>query len=440
MSAAPGDRDTRSISREAILSIYLPAAVLALGLGIAVPVIPEYAKSFNIGFGTASLVFIVQAFGMVAATLPTGYLMDRFGRRPVLLSGPLLTAVTAFATAFAGSFPELLVYRFFNGCSQQLWNQARLAMIADSGGDRERGKLITWMMSLQRFGMLFAPALGGFLATIDLRAPFIAHGVLCLAVMLPSIKLVKETAPDRTGRVQRETSGEWAYLFSYMRQPQILYFLSAQWFANLTRGNVQGIFNLYIAYVYDKTPQTLGVINSLNSALVLPIGFMTGYVMDRWGRKKTIVPGFAGLFVLSFFLAWTALVEAPFTVFLVGFFLFNMSQGITGGNMQVLGSDLSPDRGRGKFFGTWRMIGEGGNATSPLVFSLLATIGYAASFSFIGLCGLAVALIIGFKVNETVGNRDARKGVGPAQGSNGRSAAADGNALPEAAKDPEPVP
>src|SRR5581483_7413988 len=112
--AAPSSRAPNSavLSRELLLSLYLPALALSIGTGIATPVIPSYAKSFGVDFASASLVVILTGFGSLAATLPAGYLLDRVGRRPILLAGPLLTALSAIMTAMAHAFPELLVYRF----------------------------------------------------------------------------------------------------------------------------------------------------------------------------------------------------------------------------------------------------------------------------------------------------------------------------------------
>jgi MFS family permease len=380
--------------------------MLSLGTGIAAPVLPAYARSFNVSFETAALILIVQPWGGVLSTFPTGYLIDRVGRKPVMLIGPILTALSAFMTALAWSFPILLVFRFLNGMSAQMWQQSRLAMIADAGGDRERGKLITWMTSMQRFGMLFAPAIGGAVGGFDLRLPFILHGVLVLLVVIPSFKLIKETAPSDSRPSHTAGDGDYRYILSELKKPQMLWFLGAQVFANLTRGNIQGIMNLYMAYQYGRGPQSLGLIASANSLANIPIGFMTGTIMDRYGRKKTVVPGFFGLFISAAFLAFTAVDHSAFPIFLIGYFLLNISQGVTAGNMQVLGSDLAPRRARGRFIGIWRMLAELGNALSPTLFSLFSLIGYVASFSFVGACALAVSTIIAFKVKETIGRRD----------------------------------
>jgi MFS family permease len=67
------------------LTLYFPGLVLALGYSIATPAIPVFAKSFDTGFGVASLVIVMSALGELMAALPTGFLVDRLGRRPMLL-------------------------------------------------------------------------------------------------------------------------------------------------------------------------------------------------------------------------------------------------------------------------------------------------------------------------------------------------------------------
>ena len=68
-------------STDTVLSLYVPAFVLATGVGIAIPALPLYAKSFEIDFGMASLVVIVHQLGATVSTVPTGYLIDRVGGR-----------------------------------------------------------------------------------------------------------------------------------------------------------------------------------------------------------------------------------------------------------------------------------------------------------------------------------------------------------------------
>ena len=95
-----GDKKSKggAVSWDAFLATYLPALILALGTGIALPAIPILAKSFDISFGVASGIVTSFMIGNLAGTLPSGWLIDRFGRRPVLIAGPLLSAATALPT------------------------------------------------------------------------------------------------------------------------------------------------------------------------------------------------------------------------------------------------------------------------------------------------------------------------------------------------------
>lgn len=408
MSVEPR-RKLSVLSKDLMLSLYLPAMAISLGQGIAMPVIPVYAQSFGVSFELASLVVILNGLGGMAATFPIGYLIDRIGRRPILLSGPVITALTAFATAFAPTFEILLLCRFLNGGAQQMWQMSRLAMIIDTGQDRERGRLITWMAQVTAFSGLFSPALGGFLATVwDIRVPFIFYGLFCLVAVIPSIRLAQETDPSR--RRAREEGRElervsWREVAAGIVRPQMIAFMSAQFLANFTRGvNYGGLLNLYAVYTYGVGAATIGLLASANSFLHLPLGFTTGYIMDRWGRKKTIVPGFALLALAMVFMTSTAFFHMPFEAYVAAYLAVTFAQGITGGNMQVMGSDIAPVRGRGQWMAVWRLIANAGSQLSPTMFAVMSALfGYVGSFSLVGVSALAVALLVGLCIRETVG-------------------------------------
>ena len=74
------------LSRQLILSLYLPATVLALGQSMVAPVIPNLTRSYGVGLSEASLVFVAFGAGAVIATFPAGYLMDKIGRRAAMMS------------------------------------------------------------------------------------------------------------------------------------------------------------------------------------------------------------------------------------------------------------------------------------------------------------------------------------------------------------------
>ena len=296
--------------------------------------------------------------------------------------------------------------------------QSRLAVIADTAGDRQRGRLITWMAGAGRVGMVLGPAMGGLIAEAwGIQTPFVVYGVLIILVILPSFILIKETNPSAVrpaAAKDREGPSEWQIVFAHVMTLQMLAFLLAQFLANVARLGVQGgSIILYAAYAYGVGARTLGLVSSAAGILALPIPFATGFIMDRFGRKTVIVPGFFLTGVTAGFLALTARGPWPFQAFVVAYMVSLMAQSSTGGTMQVLGTDLAPAQARGRFFAIWRTIANFAGALGPTLIAVLAEYAsYATAFSAIAVVGLSVAFIIGVFLKETVQREPAKTSQG----------------------------
>ena len=395
------------VSSYQLLTLYFPAFILALGYSIATPAIPIFAKSFDTSFAIASLVIVAHALGGLIAAVPTGFLVDRLGRRPMLFAGPILMAASSGLTALAGTFLELLVYRFLGGAAMEMWRQARLAMIADVSKSRQRGRQMSGMVGTEGAAKLIGPAIGGILAGWSIRMPFVVHGALAFLAIVPSFFLVRESAPieNKQSTKNKEDQLNTRALLAMMLEARYLGFLSAQFFASMTRGVLWGgTLLLYAAYVYGAGPQLLGGLATTSSIVGIPITLSCGYLMDRFGRKTTMVPGFVFIALGLMFLASSAQWHWSLASFIAGFLWIHGGHSVTSGSMQVLGSDMAPAVARGRFFGFWRLVGEIGSLVSPALFALVADqIAYSAAFMFFGFCSLATALLLAFSVKETVG-------------------------------------
>ena len=402
------------ISMNQILSLYLPSILLSMGTSLVAPVIPGLAKSFDVGVGMASLVFVASNGGQLAATFPTGVLIDKVGRRPVLLAGPLLTGAASFMTPFSHSIWELFFWRFLAGAALQIWQQARLAMIADTARHQERARQQQWMMGVGQTGMLVGPSVGGFLAAgFGVAVPFMMHAVLTVLAIIPSFWLAKESDPMRRQRASGEAQpmserSEWARVIAYMMTFQMIVFLGIQTLANLSRGGFdQGALNLYAVYNYGLGPDTLGLLNTAAIACSLPIPFLTGYFMDRIGRRAVIVPGFSAYAAALLLMSMTAFFQVPVELFMVGYVLVQSSQGLTGGTMQVLGTDLSPSFARGRFFAVWRTFAQLGATVTPAIFAAIAERGgFGYSFVYLSVCAVLVAIGVGVVLGDTLARHD----------------------------------
>lgn len=401
----------RRAFRDLLLTLHLPAIAMGLGLGITVPVLPELTEQLGATLESAALVFVAQLLGTFIAPLPTGYLIDKLGRRRVLLAGPIVTAVASLLVAkvaIDGVFVELLIYRFIAGWGEQMWMLSRITVIADTGASRERGKQVTSMFGVQQIGNLSGPIIGGFAAVLwGLWTPFVMHAVIVLIAVIPSFYVLRETAPSRRAAPAAQSGGR---VWRGMLVSPIPVVFTVQFLANVTRGGVfgGGVIVLYAAFAYDIEPDELGLLRGAMAAVGIPIVFAGGYVMDRFGRKYTMVPGLLLSAASMGFLAATAYADASYAWFIAAFVAVHMSVNVISGNMQTLGTDVAPANARGVFFGASRTVAQGGSTLSPASFGLLTGIfGATVAFSFLGAAAFAGAAIVIFLIPETLRREEA---------------------------------
>ena len=401
------------------LTLHLPAISIGLGMGLTAVVLPDLTKSLGEGVGAAIGVFVVYQAGTVVAPLPTGYLIDRFGRRTMLLAGPVVVAISSFLIAYVaaneGSIVEFLAYRFIGGIGEQMWMLSRITVIADTAPQAQRGRQITSMFGVQQFGALAGPVLGGLAAvTLGLWVPFVLHGAIVLAAMVPSFLLQRETAPPR-----RPPGGDappassWRELLVH---PIPVVFL-VQFLVNVTRGGVfgGGVILIYGSFAYGLDALDLGWLRSLMAGVTIPMTFTAGFIMDRYGRKYTIVPGLALSGLAMLYLAYTWYADlSDVAYFIGGFVAIHLAVTIISGNMQTLGADVAPPAARGRFFGFSRLIAQTGSLLSPVSFGALSTTAfpafvasYTVGFSFLAATALTASLIVGVFIKETL-HRPAR--------------------------------
>ena len=147
-----------------------------------------------------------------------------------------------------------------------------------------------------------------------------------------------------------------------------------------------------IAWLVDE----LGLIVSLAAAVDMAMFPVAGFVMDHWGRK---VAGGSCIGVLA-----VAMGLLPFTETAMSFafvvLLAGLGNGLGSGIVLTMGSDVAPRRGTSQFLGFWRMVGDVGALTGPLLTSVVASLTVALGLSS-GI-GLAGGVVLWLFVDETL--------------------------------------
>jgi MFS family permease len=384
--------------RQLALAVYLPTFLLAYGQGIVLPTMPLYALEFNPSIGLASLAVAALAFGTLIADVPSGMILEKLGRRPMMLLGTLLVSLSYLGLAMASSYSELLIFRVIAGVGTAFWGISRLAFMTDVIPIESRGRSLSMFGGIQRIGTFVGPVTGGLVASaIDLRASFFVAAALGLSATVMSFLFVPETRPSTSTTFRRR----WGILGGVLRRSwkDLLGAGSAQIFAQAIRSGRQIIVPLYGATVIGLSAAEVGTIISISAVIDMSLFLPAGMLMDRLGRKYATIPSFIVMAIGMALLPFTS----SFITLLAATAVMGLGNGLGSGTMMTLGADLAPKEAAGEFLGLWRLVGDTGQMGGPIVVGGVADlIGLAPAALVLAGIGVLAAGTIYVAVEETL--------------------------------------
>ncbi|MGB3099834.1 MAG: MFS transporter [Solirubrobacterales bacterium] len=143
-------------------------------LGLIAPLLPEIERRTGASEAELGLALGVYALPILLVSLPLGRAADAIGRRPLLLSGLLLTAAGSVLIAVAGSLPPLIVGRSIQGVGAAASWIAALALVSDLAPPGRKGEAIGVALAANSVGAIGGPALGGISGgAISFEFPFL---------------------------------------------------------------------------------------------------------------------------------------------------------------------------------------------------------------------------------------------------------------------------
>ena len=186
---------------EGTAAICVTSGVLMAGHACVAPVLPAFATEFGASAAQVGACLSAFALARLLLNVPSGALADVAGRRPLLVAGPLVTALGMFGCAAAGSLPELLLHRFVAGAGSAVYASGASATLADLSTSVNRGRVLGANQAAALAGAAAGPAVGGaivaasapFFGEVATRAPFLAVGVGCLYAAAHAFRGAPET-------------------------------------------------------------------------------------------------------------------------------------------------------------------------------------------------------------------------------------------------------
>ncbi|MFP3126174.1 MFS transporter [Ectobacillus funiculus] len=357
--------------------------------------------------------------GMLIGGVVGGYLTDLIGRKKMFLLDMAIMLIVSILQFFVNDPMQLVILRFILGIAVGADYPIAGALMSEFSPTKNRGALLGGLNGLWYIGYAISFLIGYFLlATGDNSWRWmLASSAVPVIIMLisrlnmpesPRWLASKGREKEANAIVQKifgehvimsaepETKEKTAFLDMFRNgNGKVVFFVTA--FCSLQVLPLYGI-NTYIPEILEKFGFANGTKEYLGSAL-LNIVYLIGlfpslYLVERFGRRPTIIWPFLVCSISLFVLGATSGLHMPFVFILALFVIFGMFMNAMGAHFWIYPYELFPTHIRGTAggftTGMCRVASSIGTFFSPVI---MANYGLAPTLY---ICG--AVLFIGFLV------------------------------------------
>jgi MFS family permease len=305
-----------------VLIVALIAMVNMLGYGIVFPILYAYSRKFGLTDFQNGLLFAIFSICQFISTPIIGRLSDKYGRRPMLLTSIVGTAVSFFVMAFAPNALFLFIARALDGLTAGNV-PVIFAVVSDTTKPEERARAFGLIGSAFSFGFIFGPAISALTLGWGEGIPFIIAGIITLIATVLTALYLPETN-THTKEVKHGKLFDFPKMWHTLFDPNV---------------GVTFVISLvyYLAFscaiLYGFQPFTLNVLkmtqsqNALLFTLFGTIGFLAQtFLVNRVSKALGIKKAFSlgiGFTALSFLIMFFSLNIPVFVIASIILALFN---------------------------------------------------------------------------------------------------------------------
>ncbi|MFN2595353.1 MAG: MFS transporter [Actinomycetota bacterium] len=382
----------------AIRSLIAVVFVAMTGLGIVLPTLALYARSFGVGYSATGLLLGAFGFARLFGDLGAGSVIARMTERWSGPAGMLFLAACAVLTGLAPNYPFAVIVWGFGGIGSAVVFASLFSYILRAAPEGSTARTLSYFFAAFNVSIIAGGAIGGLIADHwGLAAPLFVYAGLLVA----GATLLMATVPPLAPPKQEGTDGA-ANKLSLRDMMRIPGFVTAL-VLNLTYlWVIVATFDTMIPlFAHDELGASragVGLLYAIAIAAEFLVLFPAGSFADRFGRKRVLIPGLAGLIVMI------VVVPLSTSIIMLGalLVLFSFTTGFAGVPPAAVLSDVIPSEHSGRAVGYFRFCGDLGFFLGPLVAGASSSaFGFKAAFAIAAALPLA-ALVLTLRTPETL--------------------------------------
>jgi MFS family permease len=256
--------------------------------------LPGYIQELGGDAALIGLAYGLFTLSAVVARPGVGWLADHWGRKPVLLLGAAIFALSSVLYALTSSLWPFMIVRLFHGLGISAFTTAYTALVADLAPPERLGEAVGLSGVTGNLGLLFAPALGAYLVV---QWGYSAHFLVAAVIAVASIAmLLPVREPQRETPAEAKGSDFWTVAK-----------VRTVWLAALGSTGLAvaygAILSFLAPFAVERQLTAAGLYFSAYAVAMMIAQAIAGWLSDRIGRRAVAAPGMAVAALSMFALA-----------------------------------------------------------------------------------------------------------------------------------------
>ena len=369
--------------RKLVLPVFLPSFLFSTAEYGILPSIPASAIGLGADLATAGAVTGTLMIGRLCAEIPAAKIVDAIGERKAMIWASIASALGILFSLFALNLFMLSAGVFIVGAAAAIFGLARLGWMTEHVPLEYRARSLSILGGMFRAGSFAGPVIGAWIIfNYSVTEVFYLPLILCAvtAVILMVVKSEEDVpnAASSLSETYRVAKREWKKLATLGVASSILTALRGTRMVGLP------LIAIALNLPADQASLFIGIAGALDFALF----YLSGQIMDRFGRSFAAVPTLIGLGITHLIVG----IAVDSTTFLILALAMSLANGIGSGVIMVLGADLAPKDKRNEFLASYRVLVDVGDAAAPPILAVLVySVGLTAGMATFGVLGFVGA-------------------------------------------------
>ena len=388
------------------LLLGVASGISPFGMAIAIPTIESFAQLYQAPYSTVQFIISAYLLGLAISMPLVGFLSDKIGRRPVLISGLILFVIASIFCSTTDSLNSLIFWRVIQGMGASVGSVMARAMIRDVSNASETARSLSRVTAIMGISPMIAPVIGGIGYQIfgNPNGIFIITAAIGILVLTAILLLLPETR--NAALVESASKEPWSDKYKYLLGSKV--FVGSSLIYAFTTGAFFAILTVASTVFYNDLgidSAGFGFIWSCLTILYTVSAFMAGTSSSKYGLMKVLLVGvllniIAGLLFYSLVKVFDVTLISVIVPLVVMFFAhgyivpMSLAQAVSA-RPEIAGSSSGLSSALGL------VIGGMFSVLSGLVFDgRLLPIALIVSASTI-LCGLSYCLVLSGNSKDT---------------------------------------